>query len=144
MAHRVGVGQEMAVAVEPGDRADVHGVGSTDHDEPFHSRTEVPTTAAQNEVLGQETPTVPAWNSEVVVPPVEGAPKDWVADQLEPFMVDACPVLSTTAQNVAVRHETEAWRQLEAPPGWPGLGGSAGPGLREVTDAQLVPSPRLT
>ncbi len=51
----------MAVEAEPAAREGVHGVGSTDQDVPFQSRTEVPTTASQNRVVGQEMPTRPAW-----------------------------------------------------------------------------------
>jgi hypothetical protein len=66
------VGQDMATGTAaPGASDAVHGAASSDQVSPFQSSTDDPTTAVQEVVVGQETPTRPDWYSETV--PAEGA-----------------------------------------------------------------------
>jgi hypothetical protein len=61
-AHHEVVGQEMAVgSVGPVASLEVQGDCSWDQLEPFQSRMDEPTTAVHSELVGQETPTRPAW-----------------------------------------------------------------------------------
>ena len=98
--------------------------------EPFQSRTEVPTTATHEELVGHETPTRPGL--------VEGGgagrarsvaePRGWGGQPLTVTADVGVPVLSTTAQKAGEGHDTAAVREPVARgPGSAGLAARRGP-----------------